>query len=526
MAINQRLDLKQSQGLTMTPQLQQAIKLLQMSNLELSEFIELEIEKNPLLERADGPVLEGPVVERDTEASGGENLSEGPHLPQHDVSEAAHGPGNQETDRELDTNFENVFTGESSAERMNDGAQDMAHVEGGYDAFANSAFGAAGKGGSHKFDDSDYSLENTMAEEINLRDHLTEQINLDFDDNKDRAIAMLLLDYLDESGYLRVDLAALALRLGCGAERVEGILAKLQGLDPIGVFARDLRECLALQLREQDRLDPAMQALLDNLEVLASHDLKKLKALCGVDEEDLKQMISEIRALNPKPALAFDHFVSQTVIPDVFMRPLPKSKGGGFSVELNHDTLPRVLVNQTYYTEVTQNARAKEDREYLTRQMNTANWLLKALDQRAQTILKTAAEIVVQQEAFFNYGVEYLKPLVLKDVAAVIGMHESTVSRVTTGKYIGTPRGAFELKYFFTSGVGSVTGSGAFSSEAIKARIKTLIDAETPSAILSDDDLADVLTKDGIDIARRTVAKYREALKIPSSVQRRRLKSL
>jgi RNA polymerase sigma-54 factor len=286
-----------------------------------------------------------------------------------------------------------------------------------------------------------------------------------------------------------------------------------------------LSECLALQLREKNRLDPAMRQLLAHLDLLAARDLKKLKSLCQVDDEDLKEMIAEVRALNPKPALAFDHFVSQTVVPDVFMKPLPKSRGGGFSVELNHDTLPRVLLNKTYYTEVSRTARDKQDKEYLSEQLNTASWLVKALDQRAQTILKVASEIIAQQEAFFNYGVEYLKPLVLKDVAAAIGMHESTVSRVTTGKYMGTPRGAFELKYFFTSGVGSTTGPAEFSSEAVKARIKTLIDAEKPDAILSDDDLVVALTKEGIDIARRTVAKYREALKIPSSVQRRRMKN-
>jgi len=511
MAINQRLDIKQGQTLTMTPQLQQAIKLLQMSNIELAEFVEAELEKNPLLERDESMSTEKPET-RDERA-------ESPATPMDDERPVAErgqeaGGETQSNERELDTDFDNVFTGGSMAEQ-----------EGGYDAFANNSFAGAGKGGNSQFEDPDFSLENTMAKETTLRDFLEEQISLDFTDNRDRAIAMLMLDYLDESGYFRADTGELAERLGTSKERVEGILAKLQSLDPAGLFARNLSECLALQLREQDRLDPAMQALVQNLDVLASHDLKKLKTLCQVDDADLKEMIAELKALNPKPALEFDHFVSQTVIPDVLMRPLPKSKGGGWAVELNNDTLPRVLVNKTYYAEISNSAKAKKDKEYLSEQLNTANWLIKALDQRTETILKVASQIILQQEAFFNYGVEYLKPLVLKDIAEVIGMHESTVSRVTTNKYMGTPRGVFELKYFFTSGVGSTDGAAEYSSSAIKARIKTMIDQEPAKAILSDDDIVDILKKDGIDIARRTVAKYREALKIPSSVQRRRQKN-
>ena len=476
MTINQRLDVKQGQSLTMTPQLQQAIKLLQLSNLELAAYVEGELEKNPLLEREDGQ-----------------------------VSEPAEGKP-EETE---------AASEETAPEKTE---------EDGYD-YTRSTLSGVGAGGNLKFDDSEYSFENNIVAPATLRDHLMDQITLDFVSNKDRAIAALMVDYLDEFGYFRAPLQPLADRLGCDVQRIEAILEKLQQLDPTGIFARNLSECLALQLRELNRLDPAMEKLLQNLDLLAAHDLKKLRAICGVDEEDLKEMIGEIKSLDPKPALHFDHFVSQTVIPDVFMKPLPKSKGGGWAVELNSDTLPRVLVNKTYYAEVHKNARAKQDKEYLTTQLTTANWLIKAMDQRAQTILKVAGEVILQQEAFFNYGVEYLKPLVLQDIAGVIGMHESTVSRVTTNKYIGTPRGVFELKYFFTSGVSNADGSADFSSEAVKARLKTLIDAEDPARALSDDDLVEDLKKAGIDIARRTVAKYREAMKIPSSVQRRRLKN-
>jgi RNA polymerase sigma-54 factor len=504
MTINQRLDLKQGQTLTMTPQLQQAIKLLQMSNLELAEFIEAEIEKNPLLEKDDGST----AAAADTPAATEEDTRSPSDGDDAFASDAA---GADE--RPLDSNFEEAFTG-----------GDMAEQPGGYDAFATDSFASVGAGGSLKFDNPETGFESTLARETTLRDHLVDQIQLEFDNAGDRAIATVLIDYLDEAGYIRADLSALADRLGCTLARVEGALDTLQRLDPPGLFARNLSECLALQLRERNRLDPAMQKLLQNLELLGSHDLKKLRAVCDVDEEDLKDMIAEIKTLDPKPGQAFEHFVAQTVIPDVLMRPLPKSRGGGWAVELNSDTLPRVLVNRSYYAEITKNEMGQKDKEYLTAQMKTANWLVKALDQRAETILKTATDIILQQEAFFIYGVEYLKPLVLKDVATAIGMHESTISRVTTGKYIGTPRGVFELKYFFTSGVSSTDGGATWSSEAIKARIKTLTDAESPAEILSDDDLVTALNSDGIEIARRTVAKYREAMKIPSSVQRRRQK--
>ena len=497
MTINQRLDLRQGQTLTMTPQLQQAIKLLQLSNLELAEYIEAELEKNPLLERDDGPAPEqkegGETAE--SESEGGEQV---------DRAESAE---NEPAERELDS-------GEGAGGE-----------EGGFD-YSTPSMAGVGAGGNLKFDDPDYNFENTLAADgKNLRDHLMDQINLDFPDNKERAIATLMVDYLDEAGYFRTGVPALAERLGCDAARVERILLRLQKLDPAGVFARNLSECLALQLREKDRLDPAMEKLLQNLDLLAAHDLKKLKSVCGVDDDDLKDMIAEIKALDPKPAMHFDHFVSQTVVPDVLMKPLPKSKGGGWAVELNAETLPRVLVNRTYYTEVAKGAKAKQEKEYLNEQLNTANWLVKAMDQRAQTILKVAGELILQQEAFFNYGVEYLKPLALKDIAAVIDMHESTVSRVTSNKYIGTPRGVFELKYFFTSGVSNADGSAEFSAHAVKARIKALIDGESAGAVLSDDDLVEALQKENIAIARRTVAKYREAMKIPSSVQRRRQKN-
>jgi len=345
-----------------------------------------------------------------------------------------------------------------------------------------------------------------------------------FDTPKDQMIGALLVDLLDEAGYLREEIETLCAKLGAKEDVLSRILFKLKRFSPSGIFAKDLRECLSLQLEEQGKLDAPMRLLLDNLDRLAGHDRAGLAKLCGVNTTYLADMIAEIKTLNPKPASSFDHFVVQTAIPDVLMRKLPKNLGGGWRVELNTETLPRVLINNEYYTMVANGTKTKEDRDYITTQMNNANWLIKALDQRAQTILKGSIEIDEQQEAFFNYGIEFLKPLTLKEIAEAIGMHESTVSRVTTNKYIGTPRGLFELKFFFSTALISADGV-SHSAESIRARIKNLIDQETTGQILSDDDIVALLQKDGVDVARRTVAKYREQLHIPSSVQRKRQKS-
>jgi RNA polymerase sigma-54 factor len=355
---------------------------------------------------------------------------------------------------------------------------------------------------------------------VTLREHLESQMQVSLEDPRDRMIGALLIDQLDESGYLRYDTAELAERLACPPGRIENLVARLKQFSPTGVFARDLAECLALQMEEKGGLDAPMRALLSHLGMIANRDYKALAALCGVNETYLQDMIAEIRELNPKPASEFEHLHVQTVVPDVLMKKLPKNMGGGWRVELNAETLPRVLVNNQYYTEVAGKARAKDDRKYLDEQLQSANWLVRAMDQRAKTILKVAGEIIEHQEGFFLYGIEFLKPLVLRDIAEKIDMHESTVSRVTSNKYIGTPRGIFELKYFFSTGLGE--GGDAVAAEAVKAKIKNMIDAEDPAKILSDDTIAEILQKDGIDIARRTVAKYREGMGIGSSVQRRR----
>lgn len=478
--ISQRLDLRQSQNLVMTPQLQQAIKLLQLSNIELAELVEEELGNNPLLEKA--------------EQEGTENADEG-------SNESA--PSGDDGQDEVEAAFESANTND--------------------DFDAGSSMAEVGAGGNSKFDTIDESFENRLSAEKTLREHLLEQLYVAIDDNPGRMIGALLIDKLDESGYLRESITTLAEQLACPQERIQAILTTLKGFDPTGVFAADLAECLALQLSERNQLDMPMQLLLQNLNLIAAHDFKKLCSICGVNQTYLLDMIAEIKALNPKPASNFDHLVVQTAIPDVLMKRLPNNLGGGWRIELNNETLPRVLINQSYYTEVSKATKQKKDKEYLSTQLQNANWLIRAMDQRAQTILKVATEIVEQQDAFFNYGIEFLRPLKLTDIAEVIQMHESTVSRVTTNKYIGTPRGIFELKFFFTTSL--VSSSGVeHSSESVKARIKTLIDEEDPGAVLSDDKLVEMLKAEGIDLARRTVAKYREGLGIPSTVQRRRTK--
>ncbi len=509
MALSTKLELRQSQSLVMTPQLQQAIKLLQLSNLELAAYVDSELERNPLLEKAeatpDGEAAEASSreeAERDEAADG--DSGDGGDDDWLDLSgpEAAADPA-----ATFDTDQENVFPDASEP-------GPTTPEDGGWASLRSSA----------PLDpDSDYNLEAFVAEEVGLHDHLAEQMSLAIADPAKRLIGQYLIDMVDEAGYLRGDLESVAERLSAPLSLVEEVLAQLQTFDPAGVFARDLKECLALQLKERDRYDPLMQTFIANLDLLAAHDMAGLRRACRADEEDLADMIAEVKTLNPKPGLKFGKTAVQPVVPDVFVRARPD---GSWHVELNSDTLPKVLVNRAYYGTVSKTARAAEDKSYLMDCLQTANWLVKSLDQRARTILKVAQEIVRQQDAFLTYGVQHLRPLNLKTVAEAIGMHESTVSRVTSNKYMATPRGIFELKYFFTSAIASACEGEAHSSEAVRHRIKQLIDNEAPEKILSDDKIVSLLRTEGIDIARRTVAKYREGMRISSSVQRRREKAL
>jgi RNA polymerase sigma-54 factor len=500
MALTQRLQIRQSQALVMTPQLMQAIKLLQLSNLDLVAYVEAELERNPLLDRtADdehGPV-EATADAPDGGAPEGEAWEANPAEPSRSVVEDA-----------LDARPDDVFpdAAEPSPQRAAEGPA------------AYSEWATVGAGGR---DDGEYNLEAFVPAETTLADWLREQLALAVSAPAQRMIGQYLIDLVDESGYVSGDLEAAAEKLGTGIKEIEAVLAILQSFDPPGICARNLAECLTLQLRERDRFDPAMAALVGRLDLLAKRDFAALKKVCGVGDEDLADMIAEIRRLNPKPGLAFGSATVQPIVPDVFVRSGPD---GGWIVELNSDTLPKVLVNQSYYAEVSATARRDTDKSYLAECLQSATWLVRALDQRARTILKVANEIVRQQDGFFAHGVEHLRPLNLKTVAEAISMHESTVSRVTANKYMATSRGIFELKYFFTSAIAAAHGGEAHSAEAVRHRIKQLIDAESAGDVLSDDTIVDKLRESGVDIARRTVAKYREAMRIPSSVQRRREK--
>jgi RNA polymerase sigma-54 factor len=519
MALTQRLEFRQTQSLVMTPQLMQAIKLLQLSNLDLVAFVEEELERNPLLERGGD---EGDTPERNEHSEAADGGDDGSFSDDASFSaQDARDGGSDDTgaeqwmDRDLgsraemeqtfDTGLENVFS-EEPAEAASRAAQDAAPTS--YTEWGGSASG-----------DGDYNLESFVAAETTLADRLAEQLAHATTDPVQRFIGQYLIDLVDEAGYLPADLSHVAEQLGAAPADVERILAMLQKFDPPGICARSLSECLAIQLRERDRYDPAMRALVENLDCLARRDVASLRKICGVDDEDLAEMITEIRQLDPKPGLKFSSARMQTVVPDVFVRSGPD---GGWLVELNSDTLPKVLVNQTYYSELAGNLRKGDDKSYFADCLQNATWLVRALDQRARTILKVSTEIVRQQDGFFQHGVAHLRPLNLKVVADAIQMHESTVSRVTANKYMATPRGIVELKYFFTAAIASADGGDAHSAEAVRHRIKQLIDGENPNEILSDDAIVEVLRAAGIDIARRTVAKYREAMRIPSSVQRRR----
>jgi RNA polymerase sigma-54 factor len=502
MALTQRLQIRQSQALVMTPQLMQAIKLLQLSNLDLVAYVEAELERNPLLERSsedESTPAESEAGPAEPGASGSEAFGE--TLGADEIP-----PGSSAAQDQLDARLDDVFPDEGEATRPR-----AADNPAGYSEWA--GVGAGGR------DDADYNLESFVSAETTLADWLCEQLALAVTDPVQRMIGQYLIDMVDEAGYVTGDLESVAEKLGTGVKEIEAVLQILQGFDPPGICARSLAECLALQLKERDRFDPAMQALVARLDLLAKRDLAALRKQCSVGDEDLTDMIAEIRRLNPKPGLAFGSAPVQPIVPDVFVRPAPH---GGWIIELNSDTLPKVLVNQSYYSEVSTTARRDTDKSYLAECLQNATWLVRALDQRARTILKVANEIVRQQDGFFTYGVEHLRPLNLKTVAEAIGMHESTVSRVTANKYMATNRGIFELKYFFTSAIAASHGGEAHSAEAVRHRIKQLIDAETSNDVLSDDTIVDKLREAGIDIARRTVAKYREAMRIPSSVQRRR----
>ncbi|MGE0740332.1 MAG: RNA polymerase factor sigma-54 [Hyphomonadaceae bacterium] len=485
MAMTPRLELRQGQALVMTPQLQQAIKLLQLSNVELQEFVEGELERNPLLERE-----ESSAEAKKSESTEGQALEfESGMTPDE--------PG-------LDVSVADMAPDLSAGELIEAGAAPLTDWS---------------KASSGKSFDDLPGIEETLSSDLTLAEHLDAQLTEAGLSDIERMIGGVLIDAVDDWGYMRADVREIADRIGASEAQVLAVLTVMQGFEPTGVMARDIPECLTLQLKERGRFDPAMEALVRNLDLLAKGHFDRLMTVCGVDRDDLADMVAEVRALTPKPGAGFGGGVVQSVAPDVYVKQAPD---GTWVVELNSETMPRVLMNQRYYATVSKTAKREEDKLFLSECAANASWLVKSLDQRARTILKVAREIVRQQDGFFDKGVAHLRPLNLKTVAAAIEMHESTVSRVTSNKYLSCARGVFELKYFFTASINAADGGEAHSAEAVRHQIKGLIDSEQPEEILSDDRIVEILRDKGIDIARRTVAKYRESLRIPSSVERKR----
>jgi RNA polymerase sigma-54 factor len=482
MALSARLQVRQVQSLVITPQLMQAIRLLQMSGVELERFVASELEQNPLLESDESP------------SSSAEETSE--------TAEAASAGGIGDA---LDADATDVFP-----------------EQGGSDSGRTPAAFATGPIGGVDFDD--FGIEQWLPANESLEAMLTGRIDVAFPDAPaDRAVALALLGAVDAAGYLIESLDEIGARLGTSSDVVGRVLRVCQDLAPTGMFARSLAECLGLQLAEKDRLSAPMQTLLANLDRLAAGDRSRLAALCGVGLGGLDSLVAEMRSLDPKPGLAFGYEPVATLVPDVFVRQAPL---GGWIVELNDEVLPRLLVNRAYYAQVSTRLSGEADRRYFADCLQKASWLEKSLDQRARTVLKVATEIVRRQEGFLANGVAYLKPLNLRMVADALGIHESTVSRAAANKTIATPRGIFEFRYFFTGAIPATSGGEAHSAEAVKHRIRKMISEESPDAVLSDDAIVAILSREGIEIARRTVAKYREIMRIGSSVERRRERRL
>lgn len=492
---DQRLGIEQRQSLSMTQELQQSIKLLQLSALELRDYVSDQVEQNPLLEFSEVEVVPVEKVDiPDDTKSGSQDVVE--HSRREDLSQEQFGD-----------NYDNVWDADATVSSAV------------YDTDVVGRHYTVGSGGGYAAGEGDRSFADQVTEDRTLREHVLDQIYVDIQDPKERFIALYLSDMLDDNGYISSDLGPLSERIKCDIRHIEPVLERLQSFEPAGVFARSLSECLALQLQDKNHLDPVVTVLLEHLDLVAAGDLAALQRVCDADVDDIQHMVEEIKSLNPKPGLLFQSEVVQVIEPDVFLKRHP---GGHWLVELNSDVLPKVLVNKRYYKDITSQALGKDDKQYVVDQFQSANWLVRALDQRARTMLKVVSELVERQSKFFSDGIQYLKPLTLSDIADVVEVHESTVSRVTQCKYLATPLGVFELKYFFSSGVHSVSGDEAVSSRSVKFMIQDLITHEDGAKPFSDEKLVYLLREKGVDVARRTVAKYREALGIASSSKRKK----
>jgi RNA polymerase sigma-54 factor len=460
--------------------------------MELSAELSAELERNPLLETAEDSLEAG--GDMGVESPDWADSADRAELPAADPPAAA------------DALADDAKPPEDSLD------VDLAEERFHHDSAADSPRGADGDEafGIDQLSDSGESLAMVLTRQANAR---LSGIDL--------VLALAIIAAIDEAGYFTEPLADIAARLGTAEAEVERVLLLVQGFEPTGVGARTLAECIALQAKERDRYDPCMAALIDNLDLVARGDLATLRRLCSVDAEDLADMLRELRTYDPKPGLRYGDGDTLAIEPDVFVRRSARS----FTVELNNATLPRIIVNRQYQARIARHAENHHDRrerQFLDACLAQAQWLIRALDQRASTILKVATEIVRQQSAFFDHGVEHLRPLTMRAVADAIEVHESTVSRVASNKYLSCDRGTFEFKFFFSSGVHAAGGGEDAAIEAVKAKLKALIDAEEPLKPLSDDRLVELLRTEGHELARRTVAKYREAMHIPSSYDRRR----
>lgn len=476
--MKQGLQLRLSQQLAMTPQLQQAIRLLQLSTLELQQELQQALESNPLLEQID---THEEIDTRETQDS--ETLDTADALEQKEMPE----------ELPLDASWDTIYTAGTPSGTSGDYIDDELPV---------------------------YQGETTQT----LQDYLMWQVELTPFSDTDRAIATSIVDAVDDTGYLTVPLEDILESMGdeeIDIDEVEAVLKRIQRFDPVGVAAKDLRDCLLIQLSQFDKTTPWLEEarliISDHLDLLANHDFRTLMRVTRLKEDVLKEAVNLIQSLDPRPGQSIQTGEPEYVIPDVLVR----KHNGHWTLELNSDSIPRLQINQ-HYASMCNNARNDDDSQFIRSNLQDAKWLIKSLESRNDTLLRVSRCIVEQQQAFFEQGEEYMKPMVLADIAQAVEMHESTISRVTTQKYLHSPRGIFELKYFFSSHV-NTEGGGEASSTAIRALVKKLIAAENPAKPLSDSKLTSLLSEQGIMVARRTVAKYRESLSIPPSNQRKQL---
>ena len=485
MQLGQQIKMRQSQSLVMTPQLQQAIKLLQMTNLELCQYLENQQAENPFLE-----------IDTNTQESQNDD-----YQPQDETSNLTDAMQNGKSiseDPSSNQDYENRYETELNERPKLDSPSPISK--------------------NTSTEDFDDYISNLASRPETLKEHVRKQISLELKESKDLLIASVLTDYLEPTGWLTTKIEEIANEINCHVDEVNGVLVKLQKLEPAGVFAKNLSECLKLQLEERSLLSEEIKVLLDNLDLLAKGELKQLIKITNFTQEVISESIALIRSLNPKPGETFLYDETIQNSPDVIV-----TKGrNGWVVELNKSTLPAVVIDENYISKMTLKKQDSNSSSYVADTIASARWLKRSVEQRNSTTLTIASAIIAQQEDFLKNGLSHLKPMVLRDIASNVGMHESTVSRVTTGLTIETPRGCFAMKYFFSVSLNSAENGESHAATAVREAIKKLISEEPAKKPLSDEAIAIIMKKDGIDLARRTVAKYREIMKIPSSAQRRR----